>query len=195
MNNTYVDSMKKTVASFYEEMQKAKATIAKNNETYLPNIAEPENEKVRDDLRRKEMAAEREIEEIAQKALESVDRWNTLSGKEIDDADLKLLQGAFKLTHSDLEALIEKHRDNGTMIRAIGDYADAHKIAVIVPTPEAKKAAYSIVVGNAKSMLGNILANLTSNQYLGSGFSLETIMTSFFDPEQMIYNQKLAVLF
>ena len=195
MTNKFVSRMKDTVNKFYEAMKTARAEIDKNNERYLPNIAAEENEKIAQELSAKERAAEAEIDAIAQEALADVERWKALSGKEIDDADLKLLQGAFKLTEADIKDLVEKHKANGTMIRAIGDYAEAHKIAAVIPTPEAKIKAYSIIAGDAKNMIGEIEDTLLRNQPSASGFSIDTIAQGFLNEDTLVYGQTLSVLF
>lgn len=195
MTNKFVSRMKDTVNKFYEAMKTARAEIDKNNGRYLPNIAAEENEKIAQELNAKERAAEAEIDAIAQEALADVERWKALSGKEIDDADLKLLQGAFKLTEADIKDLVEKHKDNGTMIRAIGDYADAHKIAAVIPTPEAKIKAYSIIAGDAKNMIGEIEDTLLRNQPNASGFSIDAIAQGFLNEDTLVYGQTLSVLF
>ena len=194
MTNKYLTRMKDTVNKFYEAMKAARAEIEKNNARYLPEIAAEENDKITQELRAKERAAEAEIDAIGQEALADVERWKALSGSEIDDADLKLLQGAFKLDENDIKDLIEKHKDNGTMIRAIGDYAEAHKIAAVIPTPEAKIRAYSIVAGDAKSMIGAIEDALLRNQPNASGFSIDTIAQGFLNDGSLVYGQSLSVL-
>lgn len=193
--NTYITQMKGTITKFYNAMQEAKKKIDNNNSIYLPDIAAGENEKIKADLHTKERAAEAEINAIRDKAHEAVDRWKALSGKEIEDADLKLLSGAFNLTAEDLTDLIMKHKDNGTMIRAIGDYADAHKIVVMVPTPEAKKRAYNIAHDDAINMLGTIEANVSDFSPNYSGFSVEMMLSGFMDQVNMINNQTMSVLF
>lgn len=191
--NKHLTDMKNTVTKFYNSMQKAKADIAKNNETYLPEIAKEANEKIESDLHALERAAEAEIDKIGQEAVADVERWKSLSGKEIDDADLKLLQGAFKLKKEDIDALVLKHKDNGTMIRAIGDYAEAHNIVAMIPTPEAKIKAYSIAAGDAKNTLGHIEDSLTRTPD-GSGFSIDALVNAFLDPDTLVNGQTMGVL-
>ena len=194
MTNKYLTRMKDTVNKFYEAMKAARAEIEKNNERYLPNIAAEENDKIAENLRAQERAAEAEIDTIAKEAVADVERWKALSGSEIDDADLKLLQGAFKLDENDIKDLVEKHKNNGTMIRAIGDYAEAHKIAAVIPTSEAKIKAYSIVAGDAKNMIGEIEDALLRNQSNASGFTIDAIAQGFLNEASLVYGQSLSVL-
>ena len=191
--NKHLKDMKNSVTKFYNAMQKAKADIAKNNDTYLPEIAKEENEKIESDLRALGRAAEAEIDTIGQEALADVERWKALSGKEIDDEDLKLLSGAFNLTNEDIDSLVQKHKDNGTMIRAIGDYADAHNIVTMIPTPEAKIKAYSIAAGDAKNMITNIEDALTRTPD-ASGFSIDALVNGFLNQDTIATGQTMSVL-
>lgn len=194
INNKHLNKMKDTVNKFYNAMQSAKAEIDKNNGIYLPDIAEGENNKVLERLSMAERAAEEEIDEIEKDAIADVERWKALNGKEIDDADLKLLQGAFKLDSDDISALVEKHKNNGTMIRAIKDYTEKNHIFAVIPTPEAKIEAYSHIANEAKNTIGYIEAALTNTEQLRGGFSVENIVGGFLNPETMIYGQNLSVL-
>lgn len=194
INNKYLNKMKDTVNKFYNALKMAKQEIDRNNGIYLPDIAKGENDKVLERLRLAESAAEAEIDATTAEAVEAVEKWKALSGKEIDDADLKLLQGAFKLDNEDIEALVEKHKDNGTMIRAIKDYAEDHNIMAVIPTPEAKIKAYSVIAREAKDTLATIERSITNTEDSFTGFSIENIVGGFLNPETKVFGQNLSVL-
>lgn len=69
---------------------------------------------------------------------------------------MKLLSGAFPLVEADVVGLIEKYRDNYTMLAALDKYAAEHGFAqnrAQIRTPENRKAAWSKVHAGAITLL------------------------------------------
>lgn len=117
--NGVVRNYLNTVEPIFEKIRNTTGSIA--GKQMLPGLYE----KI-DDAKR--VALDRG-EKIFEDAQTYVDELYQLRGSDVDTTDLVLLGGAFKLTQSDIDDLAEKHKANGTMIRAIKGYADAHGLA------------------------------------------------------------------
>lgn len=79
--------------------------------------------------------------------LAAANQWDTLDAAKLTD-DVKLLNSPIKLGEDDYTKLLEKYKDNRTMLRAITDSASANKVEFTVPSggvlvsAEAKLAAF-----------------------------------------------------
>lgn len=88
-----------------------------------------------------EMRAQRDSYQAA------ANQWDTLDAAKLTD-DVKLLNSPIKLGEDDYTKLLEKYKDNRTMLRAITDSASANKVEFTVPSggvlvsAEAKLAAF-----------------------------------------------------
>lgn len=88
-----------------------------------------------------EMRAQRDSYQAA------ANKWDTLDAAKLTD-DVNLLNSPIKLGEADYTKLLEKYKDNRTMLRAITDSANANKVEFTVPnggvlvSAEAKLAAF-----------------------------------------------------
>lgn len=154
--NAYAKQMRDVVQRFAGEAKALEAKKKQNSETYLPDVAASENEKI--DERRKDMLyrAMDTLDEIERKARADAFLFGKLDGAKISD-DIKLLQSGIKLNTADINGLIEKHRDNGTMLRAIEDYATENKIPRnFIPSAASKEKAWGTIANTGRTLLQTI---------------------------------------
>jgi len=83
-----------------------------------------------------------DINGISDEYAATVNAWGALKSADLSD-DVALLSGAIMLTVEDLTALEQRHWDNNTVMRCIGDYAKKNNISWTrrSPTPERKVTA------------------------------------------------------
>lgn len=69
--------------------------------------------------------------------------------------DAKILQLGIKITPSQFEALVEKHKDNALMAQLLQQYSNKHEglYAGFIPTPEARISAFDAFVGYARDTI------------------------------------------
>jgi hypothetical protein len=69
--------------------------------------------------------------------------------------DAKLLQMDMKMTSSQFEALVEKHKDNPLMAQLLQGYSNKHEClyAGFIPTPESRISAFDTFVGYARDAI------------------------------------------
>lgn len=68
------------------------------------------------------------VEEIRGNLSKHVSEFYAPDGARIDRDTMTLLQSGLKLQRSEVNALFEKHRNNPTMIRMLGEYANVHEL-------------------------------------------------------------------
>jgi hypothetical protein len=169
--NKYVSSMKNTITRFAAAMKKIADQKAKNNSIYRDDVAADENTKMDAQAQQLFEDARDEITTTQREAVADAEAWGELNGSDIDP-DINLLKGGFTLDSKDLDRLIEKHQNNGTMIKAIADYAEAHKIMLSwIPTVYTKQEAFARLAAEADSTLGAIYQNPTGSPMLDEGIA------------------------
>lgn len=193
--NKFVSLMKKDIQDFYKAAFEANAEKEKNNSTYLSNIASEANAKLDSDIQNKYVKAIANLDIILNDAKADTEKWAVLDGKKIDTADLELLRGGFNLGYKELSELIDKHAGNATMLNAIGEYADTHKIVVMMPTVKSKGDAYVKLALSANDMLSTILSAYNDPQFmsnLSKGGMLEAGVNSWGDNLSIEVSKALA---
>lgn len=120
--NNYVASLKKTLDDYAQSVTKENAWIKKALDMYQPEYAAKEVDAAKANIRTATAKARQSVESIMQAELEKNRSWGTLKGENVDTGDLALLQGGFNLSGRDLDALVQKHRNNATMLNAIESY-------------------------------------------------------------------------
>lgn len=120
--NNYVASLKKSLDDYAQSVTKENAWIKKALDMYQPEYAAKEVDAAKANIRTATAKARQSVESIMQAELEKNRSWGTLKGENVDTGDLALLQGGFNLSGRDLDALVQKHRNNATMLNAIESY-------------------------------------------------------------------------
>lgn len=155
MTNTYMDKMKAAISGYYKQAVEIEKQIKTNKERLQPTISYEANEKLNEQRRALYYKAKDAIDAAFQDVLASIDRWAVFDGAKITE-DMKLLSGAFPLAEADVVSLIERYRDNYTMLAALDKYAAEHGFAqnrAQIRTPENRKAAWSKVHAGAITLL------------------------------------------
>ena len=157
--NIYAAKMRNTVQAYAADVKEIEAKKKQNSATYLPDVAKDENAKLEE--RRKDLyyRALDAMDEIESKARADAVRFGRLDAAELTD-DIKILQSGIKLTTEDINALIDKHITNGTMLRAISDYTSEHKLPRnFIPTSESKANAWAAIATTGRSLIESINRN------------------------------------
>lgn len=151
--NTYLSQMRDALSSYFTSAQALMAQKDKNTETYQPEVAEEQNRGI--DAKMSQLYADtwRKLQDAQAAGIAQAEKWGDLDGAKITD-DIKLLGGHFELKKTQVEALVEKYRDNGTMMEAIGKYAREHNMGFMnVPTVAGKAEAWDYILDYAKTLL------------------------------------------
>lgn len=151
--NTYLSEMRNALSSYYTSAQALMAQKQKNSETYQAEVAEEQNRGI--DAKLSQLYADtwKKLQDAQAAGIVQAEKWGELDGSKITD-DLRLLGGHFELKKPQVEALIERYRDNGTMSQAIAKYAKDHNMEYLnVPNVAGKKEAWGRVLDFAKGLL------------------------------------------
>lgn len=120
--NPYIASLKKALDDYAQSVTEENARIKTARDTYRPEYAEKEVDASRANIHAATAKARQSVNSIMQAELEKNSSWGTLKGENVNAGDLALLQGGFNLSGRDLDALVQKHRNNATMLNAIEGY-------------------------------------------------------------------------
>lgn len=151
--NTYLAQMRDALSSYYTSAQRLMEQKQKNSETYQAEVAEEQNQGI--DAKLSQLYADtwKALQDAQAAGIAQAEKWGELDGTKITD-DLRLLGGHFELKKPQVEALIERYRDNGTMSQAIAKYAKDHNMEYLnVPNVAGKKEAWGRVLDFAKGLL------------------------------------------
>lgn len=167
--NTYLQSMKNVLTNYYNAAKSYEEKEAQAKQRYQPDVAAEEIKKLDAALEADKRAAIGAITEAKDKAIEAARRWGALDGSKIDDGDMKLLK--FDLSPEQFEAMVERHKKNGTMCFILAQYAEKHNRQetkpgefgltgrlnpLIIPTVEEKINAYTKFAESAISTIDNM---------------------------------------
>ena len=196
MSKIHVDRMAAAVKKYYTEAQIAAGKMQRNNEIYTSEFAEPENEKVKQQLQIARQAAEDAIAEAQAAGRAEALKWGELDGTKITD-DARLLD--FDISPDQFSKLVEKHRTNGTMLSLLKNYGDRQNEKYqqkegktgempkvyyptgSIPTAEMKAEVYDKFAAGAR----NLLSSIDSPGRIGGGADspmLKTAIESFGQP-------------
>ena len=152
---TNIITMRNELSKLYNESEKIRSEMARNQSRYIPAICEAENRKL--EQRLKELTAEttRRIGDAGAAAVKGVEASKMLTGTAIDDNDMKLLS-SFNLDAEQLTTMLAKYTDNETMTAAISQYAQSHGLVVRGATPESKTKGYNQITESAIALAKQI---------------------------------------
>lgn len=153
--NTNLVEMRNALSGYYTSAQALMAQKQKNSETYQAEVAEEQNRGIDSKLSQLYADTWKKLQDAQAAGIVQAEKWGELDGSKITD-DMKLLSGAFPLAEADVVGLIEKYRDNYTMLAALDKYAAEHGFAqnrAQIRTPENRKAAWSKVHAGAITLL------------------------------------------
>lgn len=122
MKTRAIQRLQKVIQAYSDNVRDVNQRIETARKTYLPDVFKQHEAAARDDLHRLAREARTEIETVKDSEIENVNEWARMNGAKIDSGDLALLNGAFDLSGKDIDALVTKHKDNATMLNAIGKY-------------------------------------------------------------------------
>lgn len=152
----YVNKMRDTLVSFNRKALEIGGNMADSRERCSKDYAAEEIANLHLQLNQAAANARDQIDNIHKEAMSAARKWAALDGKEINAADLSLLKGDFKLSVEDINAMVVKYWDNGTMINAIDKCVKRHRVAAYVPNLNDKLQAYGILVKSAHALISNI---------------------------------------
>lgn len=196
--NTYIQSMKNALTSYYNAAKTYEEKAAQAKQRYQPDVAEEEIKKLDTALEAVKRDAVDAVTDAKDKGIEAAKRWGALDGSKIDDGDMKLLK--FDLSPEQFEAMVERHKKNGTMCFILAQYAEKHNreetapgeygVAgrlnpLIIPTAEEKIKAYTKFAESAISTINNM-----TGYGWGKGVGnpvIESSVKNFGEPNPMNY--------
>ena len=154
--NKYVNQMKQAVLDYQGTARRIADQQAQNRETLVEALASAENTTLALELQEAEAKAQKQIQAALDIVSGGLGKAVPLSGKDVTE-DVQLLSCAFDLSREQLQELVEKHRNNPTMLNAIMKYTQNHGIhGVQVPTAAEKLEAYKVFANGAWGMLRTI---------------------------------------
>lgn len=160
----YIEDLRKLYASAAAERDELKQKHQKDDEFYKQIERSGDTELKRVKAKADRLAAEESykeqladlqkrtkgnINQIRQLFAEHVSGFYDPTGSRLDADTIALLQSGLQLKASELAALVEKHKNNTTMLRLLGDYAKEHK----VESPEVR-VLYTRAVSGGSHELG-----------------------------------------
>ena len=122
MKTRAIQRLQTVLAAYSDNVRKVNQRIEHDRNTYLPDVFKEREAEALNDLHRLAREARQEIETVKNTEIDNVNEWARMNGAKIDSGDLALLNGAFDLSGKDIDALVAKHKDNATMLNAIGKY-------------------------------------------------------------------------
>lgn len=152
----YVNKMRDALVAFNRKASEIGYNIADSRERYSKDYAAEEISKLHIQMNLAATYCREQIDAIYKEAQAAARKWAALDGKEINAADLSLLKGDFALSVEDLNALVMKYWDNGTMMNAIDKYVKKHPAACYVPTLDDKLQAYKILADSACRLIDSV---------------------------------------
>lgn len=157
--NKYIARMKKAVTTFQGTARRIAKEQERNREALSTAYATAANAELSRELLIAENDALNEIQAVLEIVTEGLGKTVPLDGKAVT-SDVQLLCGAFDLSKEQLQDLVEKHRNNPTMLNAIMKYVREHRIGgVVIPTQEDKLEAYKTFANGARNMMSLIKAD------------------------------------
>ena len=202
--NTYLQSMKNVLTNYYNAAKTYEEKVAQAKQRYQADVAAEEIKKLDAALETDKRAAIDAITEAKDKAIEAARRWGALDGSKIDDGDMKLLK--FDLSPEQFEAMVERHKKNGTMCFILAQYAEKHNRkettpgeygltgrlnTLVIPTVDEKIKAYERFAESAISTINNM-----TGYGWGKGVGnpvIESSVKNFGDPNPLNYTLLEAI--
>lgn len=125
MSNIFISELKYYLENYFKKQTQLNEEISDNFRKYSPEYAAVENEKLatkqeqlHDETRKKIIDTFREVRELLAKA-------NFPSTGELT-SDRLLLESGIELSPLELQGLVERYRDNFTMLRLLLQYKNVH---------------------------------------------------------------------
>ena len=151
--NTYVSQMKDVLSGFYPQMKQKREEKAEAKERYSADVAAQEIDRIDREATALRNATMDKLQQLHDEGVAQAQRWGNLDGSKLTD-DIKLLKCGFDLDRQQVENLVERYRDNGTMTAALASYAGSHgMIGMNIPTVDKKVKAWEVVLLNAKDIM------------------------------------------
>lgn len=152
--NEYLKSMKQALQTYWNTAKKHADEVKKANDVFQPDAAAAQIRLLEEKRKADRLTAESAITAALADAINSVDAWAALHGKDIDD-DAKLLN--FDMSDEQFLTLVERHRSNGTMCELLYQYAKKHGLDyTAIPSRQGKIEAYRAFANSALSLVGSI---------------------------------------
>lgn len=122
MKNTYIEQMKTVLSSYHQLMKVRNAEIEANIEKYSPTHAEQLNAEVRKKKQQDYEDAKNEIQKVFEEVRTLIAcsaEWNT--DTEDFERVQKLMNSGIDFTEQEINSLLQKHKNDYTIVRMIGD--------------------------------------------------------------------------
>ena len=203
----YLETLKQILDSYADKVRKNVDFMDRARRTYQPEIADKKVAAAIANIHNDSSAAYRDIDSAAGKEIEAVKAWGILKGSEIEGKDLELLTDMFDLTGEDLLELVNRYRNNATMLRAIDTYYKRRQAGLTrdeilteqvylpqIPTVDNKILAVNHFAEAAKALVRQIeaapdsLTKFTDREAYKDASSMDMLIHGFGAPG--ISNQK-----
>ena len=127
--NTFIQRTKDAILDYLGKAQQTEAKIQEGYSIYQKDAMDREEKRLRDELAKSRRATEEKIDSIYNEASAGARNWGRLDGSKLT-ADAQLLQGQ-GVTPEQFNELVERYRDNYTMLDALRKYGEAQNKAAI----------------------------------------------------------------
>lgn len=162
--NTYVSELRAILVKYWNKRKNDAGEYQKQKDQgiysdfHLEQIATRLNEAAKRDY----LSAMDGIKAAQERCNAAVEKWGTLNGEKLVQADIALLNSDIPLTPEDVEDMVERNAGNVTMCRLIGERVKrlhmplpAETVEIIVTAdPSVKLSAYSAIFTKARNVLG-----------------------------------------
>lgn len=167
-----IQEMRDAVRSYKNKALGILDKIEKAYQTYLPDSAQQEEERLRGEMHKARVEAENAIYSAHGRGVDYIKSWFTLDGSKLTD-DVKLLE--IGVSPAQYRELLDKYRGNYTMLNALARYADKQNAqaranertngnyialdaysTTEIPTLETKAAEWDMIGAGAVGMLDAI---------------------------------------
>lgn len=153
-----------------DDIREGKYSQAYVNEHVNPQIAE-----LNRDIERATAEAEQKACSIVDAHIHSLEAEDVLDGSQLTD-DVALLNCGISLTERDISALLEKNKDNPTMIQVLGRYANEHGLGINLYTGNAGRIQYAKNVnGVATQYVKNWITDVEQGERLLERYFTEAV--------------------
>lgn len=160
--NKHLETMKGALEGYRTAAKRARDELNRINDRLKPEAADIERERITDELSAKRRAALDAINSAQEAGISSVKDWARLDGGKIT-GDAKLLQDGV-VSPSDFDAMVEKYKDNRTMLSYLQKYAKERNSkgglpqysTGQIPTQEEREKAYFYFGNAARGILSQL---------------------------------------
>lgn len=121
--NPIVGEIKANLQAYYKQAETSAGVIERMKKELLPDLVSKRSELILSDLAAARYHVLDKIMDATRRGREQAKQWGILNGADLTD-DAKILQAGMTLTQDDFDNLCKKYKNNGSMSRLLGEYAE-----------------------------------------------------------------------